>query len=346
MSNNSATTILDESEVYILTPADIEPILLDHAQHNEPCFILGDPGCGKTSMVEAAANAVGKPMLFPYNLSQADGTEFGVPDFVTTETGRVLKFTQEDHWHFRAANQTTVFFDEWAQGNVLTQCAATPILRENRVRSVYLHPSTWRVGASNFPKNKCGTNRIPSHTLNNLPVYGLAYHAESQINYMLAQPDCDLLTVRYLRMKGDSAFFFDPANTINATPRQWTNVAKKLYRNPTTHHATIAGMIGKGNASELMEFRALVHELPSPEEVLLNPTAARVPDKVSAQFLVTDMMADQSSVGTFDALVTYAKRLPPEMQAKFVKDSMKRKPEVAGTKAFVDWGVKFAEVLR
>jgi hypothetical protein len=163
---------------------------------------------------------------------------------------------------------------------------------------------------------------------------------------MLNEPDCDLLTVRFLRMKGDQAFYFDPANTINATPRQWTNVSKKLFKQPTTHMATIAGLIGKGNAAELMAFRDLAPQLPSPEEVLLSPTSARVPDGVSAQFLVTDMLADSAGVNTFDALVTYAKRLPPEMQAKFVKDSMKRKPEVASTPAFVQWGVKFAEVLR
>ena len=47
-----------------------------------------------------------------------------------------------------------------------------------------------------------------------------------------------------------------------------------------------------------------------------------------------------------DALVTYAQRILPEMQAKFVKDCIKRAPEVQGTKSFVSWGVKFAEVLR
>ena len=343
MAQNSMTSIMDDSEFYILTPDELTPILLDHAQSNEPCFILGDPGSGKTSIIEQVANQVGKPLLFPFNLSQSDGTELGVPKF--DENG-VLHFALEEHWHFRAANPTTFFADEWAQGTTLTQCAFTPVLRENRARSLYLHPNTWRVGASNFPKNKAGTNRIPSHTLNNLAIYGLAYHAESQVKYLLTRTDVDLLTIRYLRMKGDQAFYFDPANTINATPRQWTNAAVKLYKNSSTPIATIAGLIGKGNASELMAFRDLAPQLPSVEEVLFNPKGARVPEGVSAQFLVTDMLADQAGVTTFDSLVEYAKRMPPEMQAKFVKSSMQRKPEVASCKAFVDWGVRFAEVLR
>ena len=341
---NSMTAALDDDlEYYALNPMEFEPILADHAQNNEPLFVFGDPGCGKTTMIGQAADAVGKPMLAPFNLSQSDGTEFGVPKF--DENG-VLHFSQEEHWHFRVQNPTTVFFDEWAQGTVLTQCSATPILRENRVRSLYLHPKTWRIGASNFPKNKAGTNRIPSHTLNDMAVYGLVYHAESQIAYMLARQDIDLLTVRFLRMKGDTAFFFDPTNTVNATPRQWTNVGRKLFGNATTHIAVIAGHIGKGLASELMSFRNLAPTLPDPMDVLMNPKTAKMPENTSAQFLITDMLADQATANTFDALVEYAKRMPPEMQAKFVRDSMTRKPEVASTRAFVEWGVKFAEVLR
>ena len=70
--------------------------------------------------------------------------------------------------------------------------------------------------------------------------------------------------------------------------------------------------------------RDLAPQLPSKEEVLLHPKSAQVPENVSAQFLITDMLADAATATTFDNLVEYAKRLPPEMQAKFVKDSMKR----------------------
>jgi hypothetical protein len=177
-------------------------------------------------------------------------------------------------------------------------------------------------------------------------MYEMVYSVESQVNYMLSQPDMDLLTMRFLRMKGDTAFEFDPNKKINPTPRSWSTVARKLYNNSATPFATIAGKITKGLASELMAFRSLAPTLPSPEEVLLNPTGARVPENTSAQFLVTDMLADQASFNTMDALVEYAKRLPPEFQAKFIKDSMKRDPSVASTKGFTFWGVKFAAVLR
>lgn len=177
-------------------------------------------------------------------------------------------------------------------------------------------------------------------------MFATKYDAESQVEHMLTQSDIDLLTVRYLRMKGDAAISFDPNKKINATSRKWTMAAKKLFSKPDASFATVAGLLGKGIASELMAFRALAPTLPSPEEVELNPKGARVPENISAQFLITDMLADRASFNNFDTLVEYAARLAPEMQAKFVKDSITRAPEVQGTKAFVSWGVKFAEVLR
>ena len=95
---------------------------------------------------------------------------------------------------------------------------------------------------------------------------------------------------------------------------------RKLKNNPDVPFATVAGRIGKGMASELMAFRDLAPTLPSVEEVLMNPKGAKLPsENTSAQFLITDMLADQATFNTFDSLVEYAKRMPPEMQAKFVK---------------------------
>src|SRR3990167_1266327 len=154
-----------------------------------------------------------------------------------------------------------------------------------------------------------------------------------------------MLTLRFLRMKGDAALAYDPAKEVNSTMRGWSAVMRLLKVDATTHFATLAGRIGRGLATELMAFRNLAPMLPSVEEVLLNPTKASVPENPSALFLISDMMADKATANNFDALVEYAKRIPPEFQAAFVKSSLQRKPEVASTSSFTQWGVGFAAVL-
>lgn len=335
--------IANESELVELTPSELLPLLVAHAQAGESVGIEGPPGGGKSEIVAQAAEAAGLP-LFISNAELEDTIDDkGLPFRDQDNNNQVVYLKPKKYMiDYPAA----FFHDELPRATVPVQGTKATLLLENRVDDLYLPKGTWHVWAGNRTSDRAGANRVPTIIYNRCYMYGMRYSAEDQVEYMLTRNDLDLLTMRFLRMKGDEALQFDSARKINPTPRAWTAVAQKLYHDSSTHFSTIAGRIGKGFASELMAFRDLAPQLPSPEEIMLNPTGARVPENTSAQFLVSDLLADRASANTFDTLVTYAKRLPPEMQAKFVKDSMKRKPEVASTKAFVDWGVKFAEVLR
>lgn len=333
--------LANETEFMELTPKEFEVVAMDAALDSEPLLVLGPPGSAKTEIITQTSIKVNKPIMAPINLSMSDATDLkGMPKL---DEGFV-DWVKEKRW--LVDYPTTVFLDEVGQSQTLAMCAAAPLYHEKRVDNLYLHKDSWIVAASNHQKDKAGTNRIPNHFPNRGTTVAVIYDSPSQIEFMLNQNDMDLLTVRYLRMKAAAAFSYDPNVMINPTPRQWSWVARKFHRTPNVGFATIAGRITKGLASELFSFRDIAPTLPSPEEVLLNPTKARVPDNFSAQFLISDMLADQASVGTFDALVEYAKRTYPEIQAKFVKDCMERAPEVASTQAFTKWGVKFAEVLR
>ena len=342
MSHDKA--MANESELVQLTPDELLPILIDAAKCGESVGVEGPPGGGKSEVITQAALAAGKPILCPYNLELSDQTEGkGIP-FRDLDNPAQFIWLKDKRWLQDFA--FTNFMDELPRAPVPVQGTAATLLLENRIDDIYLPKGTWHSWAGNRTSDKAGANRVPTIIYQRCDMYEMVYSSESQIRHMLIQPDMDLLTIRFLRMKGDAAFDFDPNKKINSTPRSWSTVARKLYANPDTPFATIAGKITKGFASELMAFRALAPTLPSPEEVMLNPTGARVPENMSAQFLVTDMLADQASFNTFDALVEYAKRLPSEFQAKFIKDSMKRDPSIMSTKAFVAWGVKFAPVLR
>lgn len=341
--SNAAASIVDDSPIPQVTPSALYDIALDHAENAETLIIMGPPGGGKSEIVTQVAEQVNKPVIYPYNLASCDGSEFkGIPNIA--ESKDRLVWLKEGRWYLDYA--TTAFIDEYGQGSVPAQNSCSSLLLENRVDDIYLHPDTWRVIAMNRLQDRAGTTRTPNQIPNRGTVVELIYSAEDHIAHEIQRDDTDMLTIRFLRMKGDTAYSYDPGVMINSTPRQWSWVGRKLFRNPDTPFTTIAGRVGKGFATELMAFRDLAPQLPTKEEVLMMPTKARVPDSVSAQFLITDMLADAASVNTFDALVEYAKRMPAEMQAKFVKDSMQRHAEVTSTKAFTQWAVKFAEVLR
>lgn len=338
-----SNAIEQDSEIVELSPKELLPILIDHAQHGEAVGIMGPPGSAKSEMVAQAAKAVQMPLMI-LNLELSDTTDGKGLPFRDPDNKNQVVWLKDKRWlvDYPFAN----FMDELPRASVPVQGTAATMLLENRIDDLYLPDGTWHVWAGNRTSDKAGANRVPSIIYNRCYMYATRYDAESQVEWMVQQPDLDLLTMRFIRMKGDTAFSFDANKQINPTPRSWTTVARKLHAQPDAPFPVISGKIGKGMASQLMAFRALAPTLPSPEEVEMNPKGARVPENVSAQFLITDMMADRSSVNNYDAQVEYAQRLAPEIQAKFVKDSITRNPEVQGTRAFVTWGVKFAEVLR
>lgn len=338
-----AKAIEQNGELIELSPKELLPILIDHAKHGEAVGIMGPPGSAKSEMVAQAAKAAGLPMMI-LNLELSDTTDGKGLPFRDPDNKNQVVWLKDKRWlvDYPFVN----FMDELPRATVPVQGTAATLLLENRIDDLYLPQGMWHVWAGNRTTDKAGANRVPTIIYNRCYMYATKYDAESQVEWMLTQNDVDLLTMRFLRMKGDAAFSFDPNMTINATPRAWTTVARKLFAQPSAPFPTIAGKIGKGVASELLSFRDLAPTLPSPEEVLLNPKAARVPENLSAQFLITDMLADNASFNNFDTLVEYAQRMVPEVQAKFVKDCITRAPEVQGTKSFVSWGVKFAEVLR
>lgn len=338
-------SIIDESEFIKVSPKELKTILIEHAANGEAVGIEGPPGCGKTEIVMQVAAIVGKPFLSPFNCALSDGVDMkGIPAFSDDKSS--VHWVKDKRWLAAVEFPSTILMDELTQGNIGAINSMASVIHEKRIDDVYLHPDTWPVWTGNRAQDKCGTTRVPGQVYNRCFMYELAHSAKDHVEFELTQPNIDLLTIRYLRMKGDEAYKFDPAAKINSTPRAWSVIARKLFANPDAPLPTIAGRIGRGFATELMAFRAMAPQLPSQEEVLLSPTKARVPESVSAQFLITDMLADIATVNTFDALVTYAKRLPVEMQAKFVKDSLNRHPEVASTSSFVKWGISFADVLR
>lgn len=343
MANQNAKALEQDSEIIELSPKELLPILADHAKNGEAVGIEGPPGSAKSEMVAQAAKAAGLPLMV-LNLELSDTTDGKGLPFRDPDNKNQVVWLKDKRWlgGYTFAN----FMDELPRATVPVQGTAATLLLENRIDDLYLPDGTWHVWAGNRTSDKAGANRVPSIIYQRCFMYATKYDAQSQTEWMVQQTDMDLLTMRFIRMKGDSAFSFDANLKINPTPRSWTTVARKLHTNPDVPFATLAGRIGRGFASELMAFRALYPTLPSINEVEMNPKGARVPENISAQFLITDMLADQASFKNYDALVEYAQRLTPEMQAKFVKDSSGRKPEVMSTKAFVSWGVKFAEVLR
>ena len=202
MSHDRA--IANESELVQLTPDELLPILIDAAKCGESVGVEGPPGGGKSEVFTQAALAAGKPILCPYNLELSDQTEGkGIP-FRDLDNPAQFVWLKDKRWLQDFA--FTNFMDELPRAPVPVQGTAATLLLENRIDDIYLPKGTWHGWAGNRTSDKAGANRVPTIIYQRCDMYEMVYSVESQVRYMLSQPDMDLLTVRVLRMKGDAEF--------------------------------------------------------------------------------------------------------------------------------------------
>lgn len=348
-----------------MTPQKLEEALYWHGQYRQPVITLAQPGVGKSSLKNKVFKRLGFKNVIPVNLALSDGTDMkGLPSFVDVEGGKAVKWIKEAV--FLRKDPVVVFLDEIFQGVTQVQNAAAPILLENRVDDIYLPAGSWVCGASNRAEDKAGTSRVPSHIPNRVTLlYGPDVSIDQFSEYLLdggsskkitgeyeaplpAPKERDIRVIQFCRMKGEKALTgFDPNQLVNCTPRQMEWVAQFMPVMPEDlRFDIIGGRIGEGLAAELKAFVQIADQLPPREKILLDPKKAPVPEEPSALYLVTGMLAQVATPDNFDAIATYMKRVRPEFQAMLVKDAMRSSPGITSTKAFVDWGVKFAEVLR
>ena len=144
------------------------------------------------------------------------------------------------------------------------------------------------------------------------------------------------------------------ANGIDATcafasPRTWSFVNDTYQARQSLPKNVLLdiykGTVGEGPAAEFMAFADVIKDLPSVDEIKLNPTKTVVPESPATLFALTTALASAVSPNNMDILMKYIDRMPAEFQVVFMRDALIRDDAVAKTKSFMDWGVKNGALL-
>ncbi len=96
----------------------------------------------------------------------------------------------------------------------------------------------------------------------------------------------------------------------------------------------------------MLAFLRLYRQLPSIEEVLLNPANAPVPDEPSAQIAISTALGRALSEHSIARGIEYLNRMPTEMRILAMRDAAARDRAITHTPEFVRFGVEHAEVLQ
>jgi hypothetical protein len=132
--------------------------------------------------------------------------------------------------------------------------------------------------------------------------------------------------------------------TPNADPalrmpdfRSWQTVIS-LWNAGIRSFPAVAAAIGKPVAAEFLEFARLADQLPTPDQVWLDPKGAPVPTDSAAQYLIASMLAAAVEPQHAAAVVTYLSRLPRVYGALLARDAYRKLgAALSGSPQWVSW---------
>jgi MoxR-like ATPase len=329
-----------------MKPSMLYEALLALIGERVPLHIWGPCGVGKSQIVFQVADDtqcefrdVRAGQLDPVDLRglpriASHQTEWAPPKFLPTSGNGIL------------------FLDELTSAPQMTQAACYQLVLDRRLGE-YVLPDGWVVIAAGNPASERGVHFSMPRPLRNRFVH---------LNLEADLPEWCRWAVRagirseiiaFLRFKPALLHDADATSDQNAwpTPRSWemaSNVLKGVAGiwAAETEAQLLEGTIGPAATAEFVGFLRLFRQLPSIDEILLNPTSAPLPDEPSAQIAIATALGRAMSDQSVAKGLTYLDRMPTEMRVLAMRDAAARDRAITSTPEFVRFGVEHAEVIQ
>jgi len=310
----------------------------------QPVFVWGGPGVGKSAVVKQLAEAlkitlqdVRALLLDPVDLRGLpflgnDGrSKWATPEFLPQDGSGIL------------------FLDELNAAPAMVQASCYQLVLDRKLGE-YTLPEDWAIiAAGNRDSDRGATTRMPTPLRNRFVHLDFEVDVQEWSEWAIRggiRPE----VIAFLRFRPELLSAFDRDTNAFPSPRSWEFVSRILdsldsQSSPAIEHEVIAGAVGTGAATEFSAFLRMFRELPNIDAILLNPLQEPVPENAAAQYAVASALALCASDTNFDRVCLYLDRLPTEFRVLCVRDATLRDPAIRSSAGFVKFAVENHHVL-
>lgn len=350
-----------------LSPNDIIDFVEAIAiKNNEPVFIWGKPGIGKSAIMKQLTKrtlsrsimdlfgVTKKTMrLVDIRLSQYDSVDLrGIPDVQNGRTVWNVPSTMpfEGNDAFPDDELIVLFFDEMNAATPAVSAVAYQIIHDRACGEHNIKRNVVIVGAGNREGDKGVVNRMP------LPLANRMTHIEAEVSVdswsLWAQnndiPPEGIAFINFRKI--DVLNTFDPSKPEKAfaTPRTWEK-ALKYYRSDIPMHlkqAAMAGAVGDGPAAEFWGFVDVWSKMISLDKIEKNPDTVDVPTDAAMRYAMTMAISGSLTAKNIAAFYVYLKRMPAEFPVLAMQMAMKRDDKLFATPTFVSFAKDYKAIFQ
>lgn len=337
-----------------MRPTQAIPALGALVDARQAAFVWGPPGIGKSDVIAQLAEQRGIE-LRDVRMNLMDPTDikgFPAPDIKKGE----MRWLPPDFLPRDPKSEGILFLDELNQAAPATQAAAYQLVL-NRCVGDYKLPDGWSiVAAGNRQTDRANAQRMPSALANRFVHLQFETHLDDWCSWAIdKEVPTDLIS--FLRFKPDllapEGAFADGQHAF-PTPRSWSFVGKMMNSNlpADVELELFKGTVGEGPAGELVSFLQICRELPSIDQVKMDPDGTPVSTNPAINFAMAGALAAVATANAMPRFMKYVQRLPVEFQVCFIRDGVARsnkmsnaKEKIMASKEFRDWSVKNGDYL-
>jgi hypothetical protein len=255
-----------------------------------------------------------------------------------------------------------VFFDEIGQAPPSIQTAFAHWLQARTIAGRPIPENVCFVGATNRKQDKAGVSGMLEQVKNRFaPIIQVEPNLEDWVRWALAN-GVTIETIAFLRFRPELLHRWENQSEIKVggpTPRGWAKLDRIHQEydairlaNPSEagtiqrlEPEAFSGTVGDGAAAEYLGFLRIWRDLPDVDAVLMSPQTAPVPTDAATLYALTGALAHQVQKDSMDRFCAYSKRLPEEFSVRMVRDAVSQKPEITGTRSYVEWASSMKDLI-
>lgn len=246
------------------------------------------------------------------------------------------------------SSEGILFLDELNQAPPMVQAAAYQLLLNRKVGQ-YTLPDGWAMmAAGNRETDRSNAQRMPAALALRLVHIDMLPSIDDWSAWAVQHPDkVSVPLLAFLRFKPHLLHKFDPKRRVSPNPRSWifADQVAESGLPPEIGLALMQGTVGEAEAGEYVAYRGMMDELPSVDQVRLDPDGTVVPQNISALFGIVGALARANTKDSYPRLKKYVDRMDPEWQVVFHKDALAYDKGFTGTREWQQFAVKHSHLL-